>query len=587
VTLVQQPSGHAVLAFQTADSDFGLARFDTFGQQDFDFGQFGLATTNFGDTISAAVASHVVTWNDSYVVAGTCVDEEENSDICLAEIAPNGATISQRYLGLEDIFSPPIVVRSADRMLVIAANIFNGLDRNLLIRKIFKDGSIDSTFGDLGTAIVDFPEGDEYPIRAVVEADGSVLVTLLMAFPSALYSSYELIRIGANGQLDSTFGNAGRLSIGAARDVVALVQRQGAIVTIKSNFDGNPAEVRRWSAKGEPDPTWGTNGVTTFPHYDACSDGAFVAGEKILIGCYTHGHNLFARVDRTGHLDTQFGDEGTIVVPYSATGETYNTTMATFSSGEWLSIRVLHNGIAILEAFDSAGSLLSRQEQKIGDPASFLGNGVLTSDNDAVLVGKSTQLFDARFLVAKFEGPGGTVPTWSNPRSPWDVTGDELQTVTPLDALVVINELNARGPHLLTPLTRHIQARAFYDVNQDSFVSSLDALMVINYLNRGGEPEGESENLDLITNSLGLTTLVTIPLANLWEPYFQFGADTETDQFLIVPLARAASADPMVPASPTLSRDSARPFPKRQIVSEGHDEYFQLLSRREFDELEH
>ena len=61
--------------------------------------------------------------------------------------------------------------------------------------------------------------------------------------------------------------------------------------------------------------------------------------------------------------------------------------------------------------------------------------------------------------------------------------------VSPIDALLVINDLNAIGAR---PLVDPPTGPPFIDVNGDGFLSPLDALLVINYLNRGGAGEGES-----------------------------------------------------------------------------------------------
>src|SRR5205823_2718748 len=61
---------------------------------------------------------------------------------------------------------------------------------------------------------------------------------------------------------------------------------------------------------------------------------------------------------------------------------------------------------------------------------------------------------------------------------------DDNGTVTPLDALVIINELNANGSHtLLNPPIAPSNPPPYFDVNNDSIVSALDALNVINDLN--------------------------------------------------------------------------------------------------------
>ena len=78
---------------------------------------------------------------------------------------------------------------------------------------------------------------------------------------------------------------------------------------------------------------------------------------------------------------------------------------------------------------------------------------------------------------------------WQNPTNRHDVNNDKV--VSPLDALIIINDLNARRSRVLTG-TNFIPP-PFIDVSGDSSVSPLDVLLVINYLNslRGGGGEGE------------------------------------------------------------------------------------------------
>jgi hypothetical protein len=79
---------------------------------------------------------------------------------------------------------------------------------------------------------------------------------------------------------------------------------------------------------------------------------------------------------------------------------------------------------------------------------------------------------------------------------PADVDGD--RSVVPLDALILINELNRGGSRLLSePAEAEGEAEAlvqslYYDVNNDSCLTPLDAVQVVNLLNRpASEAEGE------------------------------------------------------------------------------------------------
>ena len=71
-----------------------------------------------------------------------------------------------------------------------------------------------------------------------------------------------------------------------------------------------------------------------------------------------------------------------------------------------------------------------------------------------------------------------------NARLPLDVTNDE--NVSPIDALIVINDINTLGARPLPPPSEAVTE--FIDTNADEFVSAIDALLIINVLNTDTQP---------------------------------------------------------------------------------------------------
>jgi Ca2+-binding RTX toxin-like protein len=67
---------------------------------------------------------------------------------------------------------------------------------------------------------------------------------------------------------------------------------------------------------------------------------------------------------------------------------------------------------------------------------------------------------------------------WQNPLMPLDVNNDGF--IAPIDALVVINDLNAEGPRPLPPVR---DGASFIDSTGDGIVAPIDVLIVINRLN--------------------------------------------------------------------------------------------------------
>jgi len=121
--------------------------------------------------------------------------------------------------------------------------------------------------------------------------------------------------------------------------------------------------------------------------------------------------------------------------------------------------------------------------------------------------------------------------SWHNPIHDTDVSGDGQ--IFPLDALLVINELNAnkfsdpKTHQLVDPTTLPHFDNRFLDTDGDGRVFPIDALLVINELNRrGGGGEGESEifNNNLTAMATPISTVQGID--RLDRPNNAFGLDT-------------------------------------------------------------
>jgi len=123
-----------------------------------------------------------------------------------------------------------------------------------------------------------------------------------------------------------------------------------------------------------------------------------------------------------------------------------------------------------------------------------------------------TERLEDRYMMA-----GDFISPYHNLFTPTDVNNDGF--VAPIDALVVINELNSRGSYNL--LNRAAASGAegeqasqpkYYDVNNDGYLTPLDALTVINKLNAEGEGETDIVRYYIIPYQLGTNTPLTGPI---------------------------------------------------------------------------
>jgi hypothetical protein len=96
------------------------------------------------------------------------------------------------------------------------------------------------------------------------------------------------------------------------------------------------------------------------------------------------------------------------------------------------------------------------------------GSQATTSTTQSVVVAGTTAA-QVDFGFTAFVSP------WQNPTKPFDVNNDGA--VSPIDALLIINDLNSKGARALTVADA---SSPFIDVNGDGNVSPIDALQVIN-----------------------------------------------------------------------------------------------------------
>jgi len=88
---------------------------------------------------------------------------------------------------------------------------------------------------------------------------------------------------------------------------------------------------------------------------------------------------------------------------------------------------------------------------------------------------------------------------WQNPVLRQDVDNDSV--ASPLDVLLVINEVNENGSRELPPNVSNALP-PFWDVNGDDRITPLDVLETINYINEQGAGEGEADLISSVVPSL-------------------------------------------------------------------------------------
>jgi len=169
-----------------------------------------------------------------------------------------------------------------------------------------------------------------------------------------------------------------------------------------------------------------------------------------------------------------------------------------------------------------------------------------------------------------------TIP-WQNTVNALDV--DSSGDVTPLDALIIINDLNALGPRDL-PNSLPGSGQFFLDVSGDGVTTPLDALIVINFLNDGAGPvpmqnAAQVGQATADARSANATAVAPTPVAAVTsEPL----SGNVSDQ-----VNTAVAPDMFVPVSSTSEIAAKRPLGANEAQAQEHR--FMPLDAADFEML--
>lgn len=196
------------------------------------------------------------------------------------------------------------------------------------------DGSIDATFGDNGIVLLD----SEYSYTAI-----DILANQKLLIQSLENTHYTLTRLMADGTLDASFGNNGKLQPliidGVGKS--AIIDQNNDILVIGVNTFSEPKLLfYKFFEDGQPDSTFGNNGIVEYSLGNVSNlniTKIMPTGNGIYIGIdYNENDNDVKTIYKflfDGSLDSSFGTNGKMIIPIDPE---YNLTFSVFQDGSIL-----------------------------------------------------------------------------------------------------------------------------------------------------------------------------------------------------------------------------------------------------------
>jgi uncharacterized delta-60 repeat protein len=278
--LVLQSGGKIVAAGSASGTAFLVARFNADGTLDQTFGNNGSVQTTFGDPTAAAhdvilqsggrIIAVGVSGAGPYSELNDFVLARYNIDGSLDPTFGNGGKVKTHFPGVTNTGSTASsIALQLDGKLVVGGSYKNeGTPHQFALARYNANGSLDSTFGNAGKVVTFIGAGDAFATALVIQSNGRIVLTGYSE--TTQDHDFTLAGYTSNGTPDSTFGNAGLMTTdfsGGSDDIpyAMALQSDGKLVVVGQTGDYPELDfaLARYNVDGQLDQGFGTAGKVT------------------------------------------------------------------------------------------------------------------------------------------------------------------------------------------------------------------------------------------------------------------------------------------------------------------------------------
>lgn len=183
----------------------------------------------------------------------------------------------------------------------------------IFVARLGQNRQLDTTFGDRGTTYIELPEGD---VTSVVADEEHGLGVAGTAVTSDHRRDAFTVRLNTSGHIDSAYGTNGIAWAKLPSEATDVrIFRQGKALIVAGNIQGPSVAIRRLTADGQLDHTFGVSGRLDVPlgrgTYLTSSKGElWVAGAGLNSQGAETGDGLLMAFTANGQMKTTFGQAG-------------------------------------------------------------------------------------------------------------------------------------------------------------------------------------------------------------------------------------------------------------------------------------
>ncbi|MGF6884395.1 putative delta-60 repeat protein [Nocardia sp. GAS34] len=414
----------AMLALSVASCSSSSGSTPATGTLDYGFGSDGKAVADFGSEAAQAHAAAVQS-DGKIVLAGVVHDPAQGDNFGLIRYSADGkpdtgfgdgGRISTDFGGKADDANAVAVQPNGD---IVAAGTSHGTATgdNIAVARYTPAGKPDTGFGQGGKVSTDLGTKADHANAVALQSDGKIVVAGSTVNPDpAQGENFVLVRYTADGKLDPSFGQGGKVSTdfgGKADDAQALaIEPDGKIIVVGTSHGtatGDNIALARYTTDGKLDTRFGQGGEvstdlgTKADHANAValqSDGKIVVAGSTVNPDPAQGENFaLVRYLANGKQDTAFGTGGTVTTDFGGKADDA-TAVGIEPSGDIVAVGTSHgtstgDNIALARyttegKIDAGFGQGGRVSTDLGTKADH-GNAVVIQHDGAIVVAGSTQ----------------------------------------------------------------------------------------------------------------------------------------------------------------------------------------------------
>ena len=414
-------NGKIIVAGTTSGNgnDFAVARFNSNGSKDLNFGSNGKMITDY-DNSNDNGNSMVIQKDGKIVVAGFSLFSTV-SDFSIARYDSNGTLLDNTF-GTNGLNKAGFINSEAFSValqpdgnggenLIMAGTVYlteTGGDFGVV--KFTPNGSLDNSFGIEGKVTTDLGDAADVANSAVIQDDGKILVAGYTS--GSTYTNVAIARYNTDGSLDTSFDKDGRVitNLSVKSSAASIAMLPGNKIVVAGNYGtdemNNDFLICEYNPDGSPDAAFQNNGSLTIDlsgKDDFANAVAVQSNGKILVAGSTTGISgsdfALVRINTDGNLDMSFNNNTGKTSTDFGSSDDMGSSVVIQSDGKIIVAGSSSNGINYdfaMVRYNSDGTIdknfgsQGKVKTDIQNSEDFESSEIIQPDGKIILVGYSS-----------------------------------------------------------------------------------------------------------------------------------------------------------------------------------------------------